>query len=76
MTDQSPTDKRTADRQRRAVQAAEAPKAWADYQADIMRTRARTAELRDERLAREAAAVPDEPIPPPPAPPRKRKPRA
>lgn len=57
MTDQSLTEKRTADRLRRETQAADAPKAWAAYVADIQRTRDRTALLREERLAREAAAA-------------------
>ncbi|HVV95279.1 MAG TPA: transcriptional regulator [Hyphomicrobiales bacterium] len=57
MADQDLNDKRTADRLRRDMQASDAPKAWAAYQADLERTRARTAALRAERLAREAAAT-------------------
>jgi uncharacterized membrane protein YccC len=55
MSEQSLDEKRAADRLKRELQAAEAPKAWAAYQADLERTRARTAALREERLAREAA---------------------
>jgi hypothetical protein len=38
----------------RELQKADAPKAMADYEAAIQRTRVRTEELRRQRLAREA----------------------
>jgi hypothetical protein len=57
LTDESLNDKRTADRLKREIQAADAPKAWAAYVGQIQRTRARTATLREERLARETAAL-------------------
>lgn len=75
MTEQSLDDKRAADRLKRELQAAEAPKAWAAYQADLERTRARTAALRAERLAREAAAQ-RRATPAAPAPARKRRSRS
>jgi hypothetical protein len=55
VTDQSLNDKRMADRLKRDLQTADAPKAWAEYVAEIQRTRTRTASLRTARLAREAA---------------------
>jgi hypothetical protein len=73
MSDYSPGEKLAADRLRREMQAADAPKAWAAYQADIERTRARTAALRAERLAREAALRAKAPTGPTP---RKRKSRS
>lgn len=48
LTDESLNDKRTADRLKREIQAADAPKAWAAYVGQIQRTRARTATLREE----------------------------
>lgn len=48
-------DKAAADRRRRELQAIDAPKARAAYQAAIDAVRIRTAQLREQRLAREAA---------------------
>jgi hypothetical protein len=49
-------EKHAADQRRRELQAIDAPKAWAAYQADIQAVRTRTEQLRAQRLAREAAA--------------------
>ena len=53
---QQPENKDRAERlfKAREQQKADAPKAMAEYHADIQHTRERTSELRRQRLAREA----------------------
>jgi hypothetical protein len=68
----SSREKQAADQRRRELQALDAPRAWAAYQAGIETVRARTAQLRAERLAREAAAdAVEKAAAVPPAPPKR-----
>lgn len=52
-----------ADRRRRELQAIDAPKARAAYEASIQAVRTRTAQLREQRLAREAAEAAEKAMP-------------